>query len=276
MQRRSGSLGRLAPAAWIPFVLVTWSCGENSPAPGMGSLSVFMAFGNGFPQAPEPGIAGLAHDDGGWGRRTPLSDLIVTIDSVEAWTCAADPTLPHDDDDDGDARLGPLHDDDDDDDDDDDEHGWDKHCEGIAVLTGGAATLSASGLDTTLTALVGTSDLPAGDYDFLVLGIVEAVVVTQAGDFVVAKVPSGRIKVKSPFSIGEGGATDIVIVFDVNRSVVEAPPGSLRFLVKPVLRSHVRWADPDDHHDDDDDDDDGDDDDDDDEEGGPGTGDSNG
>lgn len=232
------NLGLAAGTLVVLFAL--WSCSQGPSAPGTGSLSVFMAFDHGFPAAsPAQGIAPMGEDGSGWGDRTPLSDLIVSFQSVQAWSCADDDTSMEEDDDEA-MHLEPL-----DDGEDDDEEG-DDDCQSFGVMSDSTVTLSASALDTTLSALLGNSSLPTGDYDFLVLGIVNAYVVTQAGDTVEAKVPSGRIKVKSPFTISDGGSTEILIVFDVNRSVVETPPGSMNFLVKPVLHSHVGW----DRHDD--------------------------
>jgi hypothetical protein len=244
-------------AATLVVVLALGSCSQSPSAPGTGSLSVFMAFDHGFTAAsPTQGIAPLGEDGSGWGDRTPLSDLIVSFHSVEAWSCADDDTSMEEGDDEA-MHLEPLHDGEDDDD--NDEEG-DDECQSFGVMSDSTVTVSVSGLDTTLTALLGSSSLPAGDYDFLVLGIVDAYVVTQAGDTMEAKVPSGHIKVKSPFSIREGGSTEILIVFDVNRSVVEIPPGSMNFLVKPVLHSHVGWdgQNDGDNHDDGADHDDGD------------------
>jgi hypothetical protein len=204
-----------------------------------------MAFDNEFTAAsPTQGITPLGEDGSGWGDRTPLSDLIVSFHSVEAWSCADDDTSMEEDDDEA-IRLQPLNDDGDDDEEGDDD------CQSFGVMSDSTVTLSASELDTTLSALLGSSSLPTGDYDFLVLGIVDAYVVTQAGDTVEAKVPSGRIKVKSPFSIMKAVHRDS---HRADESFGGRDFSGKHELVKPVLHSHVGW----DGHDDGEDDDDGD------------------
>jgi hypothetical protein len=35
--------------------------------------------------------------------------------------------------------------------------------------------------------------------------------------------------------------TDLLVMFDLERSIVEAPPGSKNFIVKPVCHSQVGW-----------------------------------
>ena len=248
---------RSARALWLvagllAILVALASCGGQSP--GTGVLSVSMAFQKGSAPAAGTGVTPQGDDGFGSSDRTPLADLIVSFNSVQAWSCPGDTMNDADDDSVNDAdddssgvehdaaHLQPLSEGDDD----HDGEAEDDSCQAVSVLADSTITLSASGLDTTLTALLGRGDVPAGNYDFLVLGISQALVVTQAGDTVAAKVPSGHIKVKSHFSVGEGGVTQILIVFDVNRSVIEVPPGSLNFIVKPVLHSHVGWAE--DHH----------------------------
>jgi hypothetical protein len=236
-------LGLLAVALIVG--LGAWSCSDG---PGMGTLSLYMGFGNGL-SAGVPAVAPLGEDFGSQDR-TPLSDVILSFNSVKAWSCTEDDSLEDadddslDDDDHGDdaALVQPLHDDDEEDEDDD--------CTSFDVLADTTITLSAGALDSTLAHFLGSALLPEGDYDFLTLGNVQAWVVTAAGETVEAKVPSGRIKVQAPFNITTGGTTDLLIVFDIRRSVVETPPGSLNFIVKPVIHSQIGW----DHEDDEDED----------------------
>ena len=220
-----------------------WNCGDG---PGMGTLSMFMGFDS----------AGLSaasvtplDEDFGSADRTPVSDVILSFSSVTAWSCSDD-----DDDDDGEddeESDALMHDDDDDDDEDEDEDDLDdEDCDHFTVMDDSTVTMSSGLLDTVLAGFVGSALLPEGDYDFIVLGNANAWVVTAAGETLDAKVPSGRIKVKAPFTIVDGGITDLVLVWDVNRSVVETPPGSLNFIIKPVIHSQTGW----DHDDDDDED----------------------
>jgi len=226
--------------------LGAWSC--NNDGPGMGTLSLYMGFGNGSSTG-APTVTPLGED--GSGDRTALSDVILSFNSVKAWSCVDDDSLEDaDDDSSGDddhgddaAIIRPLHDGDEDEDED---------CTSFTVLADSTVTLSAGALDSTLTHFLGNALLPEGHYDFLTLGNVQAWVVTAAGDTVAAKVPSGQIKVKAPFDIGAGTTTDLLIVFDINRSIVEAPPGSLNFIVKPVIHGQPGW----DHDEGDDNDDD--------------------
>jgi uncharacterized protein DUF4382 len=249
---------RSARALWlvaglfaIPVALA--SCGGHSSGTGTGVLSVSMAFQKGAAPVAGTAVTPLSDDGFGSSGRTPLADLIVSFNSVQAYSCPGDTMHEGGDDSteagedstgdhEGDsAHLQPLTEGDHHDGEADDDS-----CQAVSVLADSTITLSAAGLDTTLSGLIARGDVPAGNYDFLVLGITKALVVTQAGDTVEAKVPSGHIKVKSHFSVGEGGSTQILIVFDVNRSVVETPPGSLNFIVKPVLHSEIGWAE--DHH----------------------------
>ena len=226
----------------LTLAFAVQSCNDG---PGMGTLALSMGYGNGFSSASQ---VTPQSEDFGSGDRTPLSDLILTFHSVQAWSCTGDDSLDDDDDDDDDsthaddrAFLQPLHDDEDDDDED---------CTPFTVLSDSTVTLSTGTFDSTLTVWLGNALLPEGHYEFLTLGNVQAWVVTAAGETVAAKVPSGRLKIKAPFTIDAGGMTDLLVVFDLNRSIVEAPPGSQNFIVKPVVHSQVGW-----NHDDDDDDD---------------------
>ena len=236
------TLGLLAVALVVVFAAQSCSNG-----PGMGTLALTMGYGNGFASAPSP-IAPQSEDVGS-GDRTPLSDLILSFNSVRAWSCTDNDSLEDEDDGDDDsthsddaALVRPLHDGDDDEDED---------CSSFIVLGDSTVTLSVGTLDSTLTGFVGKALLPEGSYDFLTLENAQAWVVTTAGDTVKAKVPSGRIKIKAPFTITAGGTTDLLVVFDLNRSIVEAPPGSLNFIVKPVCHSQVGWDHEDDHDSDD-------------------------
>ena len=121
-------------------------------------------------------------------------------------------------------------------------------CDYIEVLTD-PITVNLAGLDTTLTELLGTLELPQGDYTHLALHVADGWVVTQAGDSVEADVPGNNdlLKVIFPFTVSDGQVTEIVIVFDLDKSVVEAPPGSGNFKIKPVL--HGAWGSHDHEHD---------------------------
>jgi hypothetical protein len=230
MRLKVHTLLGLAGAALV-IALALQSC---SNGPGMGTLSLSMGYRNAFSAASATPIAPQSEDFGS-GDRTPLSDLILTFHSVQAWSCAGDDSLGDDDDDDSThtddgAIVRPLHDGEDDD-----------ECDAFTVLEDSTVTLSVGTLDSTLTNFLGNALLPEGNYDFLTLGNVQAWVVTAEGETLSAKVPSGRIKIKAPFSITDGGMTDLLVMFDLERSIVEAPPGSKNFIVKPVCHSQVGW-----------------------------------
>ena len=80
------SIRALVPAVLVlGLVLGLQSCGQGPSAPGSGQVSVFMAFNNGFAGATSrAGSTPLGDEYSGGGDRTPLADLIVTFDSVEA------------------------------------------------------------------------------------------------------------------------------------------------------------------------------------------------
>ena len=223
----------------VAMTFAVQSCNDD---PGMGTLALSVGYGNGFSS---PSLVSPQSDDFGSSDRTQLSDLILTFHSVQAWSCSGDDSLDDDDDDDDSTHtddavlIQPLHDDDEDDD----------ECDPTTVLSDSTVTLSTGTFDSTLTLFLGNALLPEGHYEFLTLGNVQAWVVTAAGETVEAKVPSGRLKIKAPFTISDGGLTDLLVTFDLDRSVVEAPPGSQNFIVKPVVHSQVGW----DHDDEDDD-----------------------
>ena len=218
-----------------------WNCSDST---GMGTLSMFMGFDNASLSA---GTVAPLDEDFGSADRTPISDLIISFSSVTAWSCTDDDEI--DDDNEGDDEDSAVLNDDDDEDEDDEN---DEDCDHFTVMNDSTVTMSAGDLDTVLAGFVGSALLPEGDYDFIVLGNAEAWVVTAAGETLDAKIPSGRLKVKAPFTILDGNTTDLVLVWNINRSVVETPPGSENFILKPVIHSQIGW----DHDDDDDDEDD--------------------
>jgi len=97
--------------------------------------------------------------------------------------------------------------------------------------------------------LVENESIPAGDYDWIRLGVDlgsgETVIVFPGPDPVDPsddethdlKIPSGAqtgLKLVTPFSVEQGGTLDLTIDFDLRKSVVEASPG--KFILKPALR----------------------------------------
>jgi hypothetical protein len=216
-------------------------CGETPVETGFGTLAVQLQFDRQFDGAPSASALNTQEDDQTPADRTPLSDLIITFDRVEAWSCLHD--MDGDDDDSTEVEtagraLFTAGDDGEETEDGDD----DADCTSY-VVSDSTVTLSVAGLDTTLTQLLGLSELPAGDYSRIVLRLTDAQVVTEAGDTVPAALPgdSDRLKVNAPFTITADAVTDVVIVFDLYRSLVENPPGSMNFIIKPVLHAHQGW-----------------------------------
>lgn len=216
------SLGLMA--GLIVVLFGAWNCSDST---GMGTLSMFMGFDTASLSA---GTVVPLDEDFGSADRTPISDLIVAFSSVTAWSCTDDHKDDDGDDEEDAENNALLHEDDDEED-----------CDHFTVLDDSTVTMSAGDLDTVLAGSVGSALLPEGDYDFIVLGNAEAWVVTAAGETLDAKIPSGRLKVKAPFTIQDGSTTDLVLVWNINRSVVESPPGSENFILKPVIHSQIGW-----------------------------------
>jgi hypothetical protein len=88
--------------------------------------------------------------------------------------------------------------------------------------------------------VLGTAEVPPGDYTQIRLMIDQAEVVSD-GQTYQATVPSGArtgLKLVSGFSLEEGSTYELVVDFDARRSVVATgPPGNpQRFQLKPTVR----------------------------------------
>ena len=265
---KSGSFGKFLIASALTLAMAAGAgllgCGSNSnpaapgnayaPPPagsGMGLLAVSLNT-VGSVNAPAAGSpAGMQPHGPG---HTPLAAVWITFDSIRVYPAcddsAGDDTTGEGEDSTSAATrwngLSFLHDDHDSTGGGDDSTHAD--CDYIEVLTD-PITVNLAGLDTTLTELLGTLELPQGDYTHMALHVADGWVVTQAGDSVEADVPGNNdlLKVIFPFTVSDGQVTEIVIVFDLDKSVVEAPPGSGNFKIKPVL--HGAWGSHDHEHD---------------------------
>lgn len=82
-------------------------------------------------------------------------------------------------------------------------------------------------------AVLGESELSAGQYGQIRLEVGEVEVVTPDGSFT-ARVPSGTLKLVGGFEIVAGEVTGVTIDFDLDRSLVEQGNGG--FLFKPVVK----------------------------------------
>jgi len=223
-------------------------CGESTTRPGIGYLTVQVAFDESM-DVSAAGLAALSGDG-----RTPLADVILSFNAFEVVGACAD-TADTTDGEDGEdttmvsaARLRLASEGDDEDEHEDEE----EDCKYWSDLDS-TVTISASGLDTTLTQVLGTVALTEGWYERINLHLVGAWVVTEDGDTLETHLPGYKsyLKINSPFHVDADEVTPLAIVFDPNRSVVESPPGSRNFHLKPVVHAHQGWYD---HEDDDEDD----------------------
>ncbi len=248
---------RLVGLVWVAALVsgvALWGCGSESditspdrtysPPPagsGAGLLAVeiesFGSLNDGL-----DGMFATAESDSGKGHkeRTPLAGLFVTFDSVRVYPACEDSV------DDGGldttgtdttsaaAWYGPL--------DEGEEGEHDGDCAPLEFSIDPPVTVDVAGLDSTLTEVLGALEIPMGDYTHLTLRLADSWVVTETGDEVPAELPGGDqnwLKVIVPFTVEDGQVTAIVVAFDLSRSVVEAPPGSGNFKIKPVLHGHV-------------------------------------
>jgi hypothetical protein len=85
--------------------------------------------------------------------------------------------------------------------------------------------------------------LPAGHYDQIRLMITEVELVKADGSTFGVTVPSGLqtgIKINVNADVPPNAVTELLCDFNVARSVVETPPGSNNFLLKPVIPAVVK------------------------------------
>ena len=181
---------------------------------GLGMLAVSMQAVGTLNDDVDGLMAVAGNGDSGAKKRTQLTDLFLTFDSIRVYPVSEDSAMYQ-----GDG-----------------EGDGDSTCVPIEFLVG-PLTLNAAELDTSLALLLGTLDLPAGDYSHLSVRIVEAWVVTVDGETYPVELPGDNeyLKVGVKFTVADGQVTEIMIRFDLARSVVETPPGSKVFILKPVM-----------------------------------------
>jgi hypothetical protein len=242
---KHGSLGAMR---WTPLVAVLalmvgmWGCGKSTPSspgstggvqfdpPAVGSGEGLLALSvqtlgtlndSCDADTTEPG-----HGHHGNPHRTRLKDLVVTFDSIRIYPACHDSMEEHHGDSTwvgpGDPPMG--------------DGPGDSTCAYTEFLIS-PLTLHASELDSSLVVLLGTLDLPDGDYSHVGLHISDAYVVTESDSTVAVELPDSTdfLHVPIRFTVTDGQVSEIVLRFDLARSVVEAPPGSLHFILKPVL-----------------------------------------
>lgn len=82
-------------------------------------------------------------------------------------------------------------------------------------------------------AFLGDADVPAGRYTQIRIYVDEAYGIDN-GTRVNLTVPSGRLKIVHPWTVGEGETTNLTVDFNLERSVIETGNGEFR--LKPVMK----------------------------------------
>jgi hypothetical protein len=110
----------------------------------------------------------------------------------------------------------------------------------IEILTS-PVTVDAMQLADTLSALLTSATVPAGNYSHLALRIPSASAVTDSGLTVpvVPMCPDSLLRVLSHFSVVDGQAVEIQFRVDLDRSVREVPPGSGNYFLLPVFSGEM-------------------------------------
>jgi hypothetical protein len=173
-----------------------------------------------------------------YGDHTQITSLFMTFDSIRVYASCecADSTMWDDSDPCGGNRYRGEHDDD---------HPEGPQGEYFELLTE-PVTLDVMDLGPALTILLGTMELPAGDYSHVVLHVTDATVVTLDGETVPVTLPEDGgvfVPVAIRFTILDGEVTEIVIVHDLTRSIHEEPPGSGKFFITPFMEGHHQHGD---------------------------------
>jgi len=86
------------------------------------------------------------------------------------------------------------------------------------------------------TMLMAENKVPAGDYQFIRVELDQSrsnVIDKSTGETLPLKIPSEEIKVTGGFDVPAGGATNIVLDFDADKSLVKLGNGN--WLLKPVI-----------------------------------------
>jgi len=116
--------------------------------------------------------------------------------------------------------------------------------ERIEILTS-PVTFDLLSLTNGLSQALGQADLPAGNYRRLVLDLAPdgAWLIEAGGDTHDVKVPSGRLVIKTDFTVQEGEDTEVLLDFDVAASLHLNQTGNGKYILRPVLRQLPRAAD---------------------------------
>jgi len=107
----------------------------------------------------------------------------------------------------------------------------------IEVLTS-PITFDLLSLTNGLSQALGQADLPAGNYRGLVVDLAPdgAWLIESDGDTFDVKVPSGRLFVRTDFTVDEDQNTEVLLDFDVAASLHLIQTGNGKYILRPVLR----------------------------------------
>lgn len=108
----------------------------------------------------------------------------------------------------------------------------------IEVITN-PITLDLVSLSNGLTAALGTASVPEGTYRSVNLVVSYSWAILANGDSVDVMIPSGDtrgLKIVTEFTVTSGGVSEITLDFNAAASLHEAPPGSGRYILRPVIR----------------------------------------
>jgi hypothetical protein len=96
--------------------------------------------------------------------------------------------------------------------------------------------------DTNAALLVDDAPIEAGDYEWLAMdvsaehdNVMDSYVTTDTGGDIELRVPSGRVRLVSGFTVGASQATRFLFDWDMRKGLV-APPGLPGYLLKPAFR----------------------------------------
>lgn len=99
-------------------------------------------------------------------------------------------------------------------------------------------TVDLLNLGTSLVGVLGTLEIPAGEYRHVRLHVLDAWVIETDGDRGTVRLPEdwdGYLDVMLPFTIVDGEVTELYTVLDLSDSLTEDPPGSGEYVFSPIL-----------------------------------------
>jgi len=89
-------------------------------------------------------------------------------------------------------------------------------------------------------AVLGSANVTAGKFTQIRMDVDRVEVITTAGDNITAEVPSGKLKIVRPFTVGGGTKTILTLDFDGKKSLIlpgkDIATGKQKALFKPVVK----------------------------------------